>query len=425
MNYLIKFGTELVTIFLEMSPYLMLGFFFAGLMHILIPGKKVIKYLGGSNFRSIFNASLIGVPLPLCSCGVIPTGLAFYRHGASRSSTVSFLISTPQTGADSIMITWSLLGLPFAIIRPVVAFLTGLSGGLLTRKIIKNDESVVKNGPAGLREIPSGFLPKVKELFRYPFIEFMQDIAGWLIVGLLIAGLISVVVPDNYFADKLPGNFAGMILMLVAAIPVYICATASVPIAAVLMLKGLSPGAALVLLMAGPATNAATITMIGKEMGKKTLIGYLAAIITGALVAGTIIDYLLPAGWFVPPVHLIHEGHNHEILPAWVSILSAVILALLIFNALVRKYLLKFFSGKKVQNISPSDGVETTILTVEGMSCNNCRLNIENSVCSKAGVSHVVADFKTGRVEIKGIHFDVGEIIKGIESLGYRVVKKD
>ncbi|HOK27249.1 MAG TPA: permease, partial [Bacteroidales bacterium] len=119
MNYLVKFGTELWTIFLEMSPYLLLGFFFAGLMHLLFPGKKVSKYLGGNNFKSVLNASLIGVPLPLCSCGVIPTGLAFYRHGASRPSTVSFLISTPQTGADSIMVTWSLLGLPFAIIRPV------------------------------------------------------------------------------------------------------------------------------------------------------------------------------------------------------------------------------------------------------------------------------------------------------------------
>lgn len=425
MNYLVKFGTELWTIFLEMSPYLLLGFFFAGLMHLLFPGKKVSKYLGGNNFKSVLNASLIGVPLPLCSCGVIPIGLAFYRHGASRPSTVSFLISTPQTGADSIMVTWSLLGLPFAIIRPVVAFLTGLFGGLLTKRLYKGDKNISKNGPDNSREIPSGFIPKLKELFRYPFVEFMQDIAKWLVIGLLIAALISVIVPDNYFADKLPGNFAGMILILVAAIPVYICATASVPIAAVLMLKGLSPGAALVLLMAGPATNAATITMIGKEMGKKTLIGYLSAIIVGALIAGSIIDYLLPAQWFVPSIHAAHAGHNHEILPAWLSTSSAVVLVLLILNALRKIYLPKIFAGINRKGDSEPGTINITTLTVEGMSCNNCRRNVENSAISKAGVSSARVDLETGMVEIKGSGYNVDEIIKSIESMGYRVVKKD
>jgi len=425
MNYLIKFGSELASILMEMSPYLMLGFFFAGIMHLLFPVKKVMTYLGGNDFRSVLNASLLGVPLPLCSCGVIPTGLSFYKHGASKSSTISFLISTPQTGVDSIMVTWSLIGLPFAIIRPVVAFITGLFGGMLTKKINAGEESKVAADEKHTNEIPAGLMPKLKELFRYPFIEFMEDISGWLVMGLLIAAFISVIVPDNFFADKLPGDFAGMLMMLVVAIPVYICATASVPVAAVLMLKGLSPGAALVLLMAGPATNAATITMIGKVMGKKALISYLLAIITGALASGSVIDYLLPSGWFNISAHAGHMSHNHGILPGWLNIASAVILSVLIINALFRRYFLHRKNTLPEDSKNNAMSEKITFITIEGMTCNHCRQNVENSTRSVAGVEDANADLKTGKLKIKGEGFDVDEIIRRIEQLGYHVVKKD
>ena len=425
MTHISDFGSGLVSILLEMSPYLILGFFFAGVLHLMFPEKKVMKYLGGNNFSSVLNASLLGVPLPLCSCGVIPTGLSFYKHGASKPSTVSFLISTPQTGIDSIMVTWSLLGLPFAFIRPIVAFATGLFGGMLTKKITANDNAEPDAIPGSQADIPSGFLPKAKELFRYPFVDFMQEMAGWLVTGILIAALISVIVPDNFFADKLPGSFAGMILMLVVAIPVYICATASVPIAAVLILKGLSPGAALVLLMAGPATNAATITMIGKVMGKKALISYLLAIIAGALAAGTIIDYLLPAQWFSLSIHAGHLSHNHEILPLWLKTASAVILAALIINALALKYLFTRKPSSPAQKESGNTEGKITLLTVEGMTCNHCRQNVEKSATSVKGVTGAYADLKTGRLEIQGEEFSLPEIVKNIEGLGYRVVKKD
>jgi len=177
-------------------------------------------------------------------------------------------------------------------------------------------------------------------MFRYSFIEFLQDISNWLIIGLLISALISVFVPDNFFADKIPNNFVGMLLILVISIPVYICATASVPVAAVLMLKGLSPGAAFVLLMAGPATNAATITMISKVLGKKPLIGYLGAIITGALLSGLFIDYCLPSEWFRITRYYGHTGLNHhELLPMWIKTGSAILLMLLILNGYLQKYL--------------------------------------------------------------------------------------
>ncbi|MEI6048908.1 MAG: permease [Bacteroidota bacterium] len=426
MNYIKNFGTELLFILTEMAPYLMLGFIFAGLLHLLFPKKRVRKYMGQNNFKSIFNAALLGVPLPLCSCGVIPTGISFYKHGASKASTVSFLISTPQTGVDSIFVTYSMLGLPLAVIRPIVAFVTGLFGGLVTKKIDPENEETVLQNNQNDDELPKGFFPKIKEMFRYSFVDFLQDISNWLIIGLLIAALISVIVPDDFFADKIPNDFLGMLIILLISIPVYICATASVPVAAVLMLKGLSPGAALVLLMAGPATNAATITMIGKVLGKKSLIGYLGAIITGALVSGLIIDYFLPAEWFRVSEHFAHMGHNHEaMLPDWLKIGSAIMLSLLIINGYFQKYL----NTRKMTlaQSSPHSGFSADnfkTIHVGGMTCNHCKENVENSIKSVQGVNEVDVDLTTGKVIITGNTFDLEKIKSGIKSIGYKIIKE-
>ena len=425
MDYIKEFGRELLFILTKMAPYLMLGFIFAGLLHLLFPKKRVREYMGQNNFRSIFNAALLGVPLPLCSCGVIPTGISFYKHGASKASTVSFLISTPQTGVDSIFVTYSMLGLPLAVIRPIVAFITGLFGGLVTKKIDpEKSETVLQNNENG-DELPKGFFPRVKEMFRYSFVDFLQDISNWLIIGLLIAALISVLVPDDFFADKIPNDFLGMLVILLISIPVYICATASVPVAAVLMLKGLSPGAALVLLMAGPATNAATITMIAKVLGKKSLIGYLGAIITGALLSGLIIDYILPAEWFKVSEHFGHMGHNHGMMPDWIKTGSAIMLTLLIINGYIQKYL-------NTRRMSTPD-ITTSGFTVEniqtihvgGMTCNHCKANVENSIKSVYGVEDVKVDLITGKVNITGNSFDLAKIKAGIESIGYKIIKED
>ena len=425
MNYISGVGKELFVILTEMAPYLMLGFFFAGLLHLLFPKKRVRKYMGQNNFRSIFNAAMLGVPLPLCSCGVIPTGISFYKHGASKASTVSFLISTPQTGVDSIFVTYSMLGLPFAVIRPIVAFVTGLFGGMVTKKVDPetNDKNLQNNENGD--ELPEGFLPRIKEMFRYSFIEFLQDISNWLIIGLLIAAIISVFVPNDFFADRIPNDFIGMLVILIISIPVYICATASVPVAAVLMLKGLSPGAALVLLMAGPATNAATITMIGKVLGKKSLIGYLGAIITGALLSGLFIDYFLPQEWFRVSEHFNHMGHDHTgMLPAWLKIGSAVILSLLIING----YIQKFISARRIRlqaTTEPGFSLENIqTLLVGGMTCNHCKENVENSVKLVSGVEEVNVDLVTGRVNITGKSFNLEKIKSGIESIGYKIIKE-
>lgn len=424
MDYIKGFGNELFIILTEMAPYLLLGFFFAGLLHLLFPKKKVRKYMGQNNFRSIFNAALVGVPLPLCSCGVIPTSISFYKHGASKASTVSFLISTPQTGVDSIFVTYSMLGLPMAIIRPIVAFVTGLLGGIVTKKVDPEQTEAALNNNDNGYEMPKGFFPRIKEMFRYSFIEFLQDISTWLIVGLVIAAIISVLVPDDFFANKIPNQFVGMLAILLISGPIYICATASVPVAAVLMLKGFSPGAALVLLMAGPATNAATITMIGKVLGKKSLISYVGTVIAGALLSGLFIDYVLPAKWFLISEHFGHMGHSHEMLPEWLKIGSAVLMTLLIINGYILKFVatIKIRSQSDVQPGFSSENIHT--LHVGGMTCNHCKENIENSVKSSEGVEDAKVDLSSGTVIIKGSSFNLEKIKSGIESIGYKIIKE-
>ncbi len=423
-DYISGFGKELFLILTEMSPYLLLGFAFAGILHLLFPKEKVRKYMGQNSFRSVFNAAMLGVPLPLCSCGVIPTGISFYKHGASKASTVSFLISTPQTGIDSILVTYSMLGLPFALIRPVVAFVTGLFGGSVTKKIAPENTGQMQLENGNEEEIPKGFLPRIKEMFRYSFVDFLQDISNWLVIGLLIAALISVIVPDDFFAGKIPNDFIGMLAILIVSIPVYICATASVPVAAVLMLKGLSPGAALVLLMAGPATNAATITMIGKVLGKKSIIGYLGAIITGALLAGMMIDYLLPSSWFMVSQHFGHMANDHTMLPVWLRTGSAITLTLLIINGYIQKYIT---SKKMSDNNNTSEAIAAgniKTIMVGGMTCNHCKANVENSVKSAPGVEDVTVDLATGKVNITGESVNLDQIRTGIESIGYKVLDK-
>jgi hypothetical protein len=426
VEYIRQFITGLIYILSEMSPYLILGFFFAGLLHLLVPKERVRQYMGNNSLGSVFNASLFGIPLPLCSCGVIPTGLSFYRHGASKASTVSFLISTPQTGVDSIFVTYSMLGLPLAIIRPLVAFVTGLFGGMITKRADPvKEELSAKGNEEDTDVIPNGFLPRIKEMFRYAFVEFLQDISKWLVAGLLIAALISVVVPDDFFAQKISNDFLGMILILIVSIPVYICATASVPVAAVLILKGLSPGAALVLLMAGPATNAATITMITKVLGKRSLAGYLGAIVTGALTAGLMIDYLLPDEWFAIPEHLGMMTHQHGMLPDWLKLTSGVALILLIING----YILKRINSKKLNKKrmnSPAFSTDNIhVIKVEGMTCNHCKSNVEESIREAEGVRKVEVDLTTGMVNITGEKVDMEGIRSGIESIGYRVAEAD
>lgn len=407
-TYALAFFKDLLQILGEMSPYLLLGFFFAGLLHAFVPQKHINKYLGGKSIKASFNASLFGVPLPLCSCGVIPTGLSMHKNGASKGSTVSFLTSTPQTGIDSIFVTYSMLGLPFAIIRPIIAFVTGVLGGFLTNQM---DDSAPSNiiEKTSTNTATKSFSEKVKDVFQYGFVIFLQDISKWLIIGLVLAAIISVAIPDSFFANQDLPLFAQMLIILVFSIPLYICATASVPLAAVLMMKGISPGAALVLLMAGPATNAATITMIGKVLGRKTLWSYLISIIGGALIFGFIIDTFLPVEWFTLPMN-IHSNHNHVHFLGWLEIISSILLVGLIIN------------GYLQQNTSKTDSniMATETIKVDGMTCNHCKANVENNLSKLSFIDKAVVNLEEKTVALEGKDIDLDTVRKTVDDLGYK-----
>ena len=335
---------EVLSLINEMSPYLLLGFFFAGVMHAFIPGMVYNRYLGGKGFKSVFYGALFGVPLPLCSCGVLPTAMSLRKQGASKGATASFLISTPETGVDSIIATYSVLGLPFAVIRPVAAFCNAIMGGWLINKFGDKDEVVPVDASAKTccchhkqeETHHEGFLGKMREALRFGFVEMIEDIGKWLVIGLVIAGLITVFVPDEFFALFRGNTQLSMLLVLCIAIPMYICATGSIPIAVVLMMKGLTPGAALVLLMAGPACNMASILVINKTLGRKSLVFYLVSIITMAILWGHVVDYLLPAEWFQMALSVgrccIEESTS------WLNWSSTIVLGLLLLNALWHTY---------------------------------------------------------------------------------------
>ncbi len=421
MNYIREYYTELVNLLYDMAPWLLLGFLIAGILHVFFPEGRIKKLLGKSNSRSVINAALLGVPLPLCSCGVIPTGVSFYRSGASKGSAISFLISTPQTGVDSILVTYSMLGLPLAILRPVVALFTGLSGGFLTNRLERNrtDKGISSGSSSRSRKNPEEGI--ISRVLGYAFGTFLMDIAGWILIGLLAAALIAVIIPDDFFASYIKNDFLGMLLILVASIPVYVCATSSIPIAAVLIMKGISPGAALVFLMAGPATNAATITVIGKTMGRRTLVIYLLTIMAAALISGFLIDYVFPAAWFAGTVSGAHIGYEHGLLPVWLKISSGILLMALIVFGYLRKYARRFIVLKKLENhiINESSVMSELKIVVKGMNCSHCKMNIENSLRSVDGISGSTANIDTGEVIIKGENLDIEQIKQAVEGIGY------
>ncbi len=296
----------------EMSPYLLFGFLVAGILSVFISQQFVERHLGGKGIWPLLKASLFGIPLPLCSCGVIPVTMSLHKHGASKGSAISFLLSTPQTGVDSIFVTLSLLGPVFAVFRPLAALVTGLIGGSFVNIFEKPDNQQQNNQQQCSDPCcDSRKNKKIINGLKYGFVTLPRDIGKAMLIGLVVAAGISALVPDGFFAEKLGTGIFAMLVMMVLGIPVYVCATASVPVAAALILKGLTPGAALVFLMTGPATNAAAFATIWKILGKSTAIIYLTTIAACALLAGILLDYLAfdikldvagRAGWMLPQI---------------------------------------------------------------------------------------------------------------------------
>ncbi len=319
-------------VFAEMSPYLLFGFFVAGLLSMLVSRKMVERHLGGGGMLPLLKAAIFGVPLPLCSCGVIPVSMSLHKQGASKGSTVSFLLSTPQTGVDSILVTYSLLGPVFAVFRPLAALVTGVAGGVLVNLFGKPvaNESKAAEEAGDCPTIPT-WRKKFLDAMEYAFITLPRDIGKPLLLGLVIAAIISALVPDDFFADKLGRGLPAMLVMMAVGIPIYVCASASVPVAAALILKGLSPGAALVFLMTGPATNAAGVAAIWNTLGRRTAILYLLTVAACALGAGLLLDTLV----FNTELDVV--THAHQMIPPLVQNLAAfTLLALLTYGFYTR-----------------------------------------------------------------------------------------
>jgi uncharacterized membrane protein YraQ (UPF0718 family) len=284
---------EIFLTFMDMAPYMLLGLTFAGVLHVFIHRDFIEKHLGGSNIASVVKAALFGIPLPLCSCGVLPVALSLRKGKASDGATISFLISTPQTGIDSIAATWGMLGPVYAIFRPVAALVMGIAGGLATIPFssrhdhpLASDKRFSCNLCFEPRPHAHSLWYRARRVFTYAFRDFLDDISVQLTIGIIAAGLIAFLIPDHFFEKFAANELLSMLLMIVVGVPMYICATASIPVAVVLMAKGLSPGAAFVFLAVGSATNISFILVIAEVMGKKILAVYLAALTVLSVAMG-------------------------------------------------------------------------------------------------------------------------------------------
>jgi len=283
------------TILAEMAPYLLFGFFIAGILSVVVPASWIERHLGGSGVTPIVKAAIFGIPLPLCSCSVLPVATAIRRHGASRASTASFLLATPQTGVDSILATYALLGSLFAVFRPLAALITGVLGGLIIKFFGGKDTTTAKKPQheEHCEKHATNKMPPLLRMLRHGFIKLPADIGVALAIGIVIAAIISVLVPAGMFAPYLGGGIVAIIIMILFGVPLYVCATASIPLAVGFMHLGASPGAALAFLIAGPATNAAAFTTIWKVLGKRPALLYLVTIAISAIFCAYAFDFIV------------------------------------------------------------------------------------------------------------------------------------
>ena len=369
METISKYFNEIWLILQELSPWLLFGLLLAGFLHVLLPAGFIKRHLGGSRFASVFKAVAVGVPMPLCSCGVIPTAIGLKRDGASDGAATGFLISTPQTGVDSILVSATFLGWPFAIFKVISALVSGMVGGLLVNLVNRSapDMPTIKPPASAGGHLATGGHPQLpcsnscapafpavvntnqpdnccasavsavlnnndpaarhprpwRKIVSFGLIDLLRDIYRWIIFGVLIAALISTFIPEGKLASlKWTQGLLGMFAMLIISLPMYVCATASVPLAASLVTAGVSPGAALVFLMAGPTTNVATMGAILKSFGRKVLAIYLTTVIFMSIALGLVFNWLL---WDIPPT----AEHMHA-LPGWLNTAAALLVIMLI-----------------------------------------------------------------------------------------------
>lgn len=398
----------------QMSIYLVFGFLMAGVLSVCISPALVERHLGRRGLWPVMKASLLGVPLPLCSCSVIPVAASIRRHGAGRGATTAFLLSTPQTGVDSIAITYALLGPVFAVFRPIAAFATGLFGGYLVQLVDDRDDADPGSPSADdacaepcCADTGSGNV--VVRVLRYGLITMPRDLAPSLLLGVLIAGAMAALVPEGRLAPYLGGGVVSILLLMAAGTPLYVCATASVPIALGFIHAGASPGAALAFLIAGPATNAATFTTLWKLLGRRTAGLYLLTVVVSAIACGLLLNWLMPAEddtlrQLADHVHdesawLIHGG-------------AAGLLALFAFSYW-------FGVTKETATAHLHAGPQRVELAVGGMTCGHCADTVRRALVACDGVSSAEVDLTSARVVVTGEDFDPNRLAAAVAELGY------
>ena len=357
MEYITYFFTVLIDLSNAMAPYILFGLIFAGILHEFVPDTLVTKHLGKDNIFSVIKATLFGVPLPVCSCGVIPLATSIKKSGASKGSTLSFLISTPITGVDSILATYGIFGWIFTIYRVITSMIIAMVAGILTN-LFDKEEVPVKSGFSAVK-VSNSFSPVIamqkKEeesccstassccaveeksfwltsALHYAFVTLLGDIAKPLLWGMLLGALITVAIPQSISDILIEYSWFSYIIVIAIAVPMYVCATASLPIAAGLMLSGVSAGAAFVFLSAGPATNTVTIGVVKKMLGTRSLTIYLGSIVVGSILFGLGLDYIFSAS-DINPASLIHMEEEAGV----VAIVSSVVLWALVGYLLLRR----------------------------------------------------------------------------------------
>ncbi len=432
MEWMLTFVAASWSVFGAMAPYLLLGFLVAGFLSVVISPEWVERHLGGNGLGQVFKASLFGVPLPLCSCGVIPVAASLRRHGAGKGATTAFLLSTPQTGVDSIAVTYALLGPFLAVVRPLAAFVTGIFGGSLVQAF--NDDDEVIDEPAveaaaasccsadGCDQ-KSPHRPKIVEALHYGLVILPRDIGRALVFGIVVSGLIATVVAPKALESALGGGLWPMLAAMAVGIPLYVCATASTPIALALIHAGLSPGAALVFLISGPATNSAALTTLWKILGRRAAILYLVTVAVASLATGLAVDGLigagaLPSSALVPAASAmaVEGAHvHHDAAGSWFETASAVALLLVLVNALRPRR--RPHKEEAVVDVSEQN-IE---LRIRGMRCNGCVQSLQRALSEVSGVTRAEVSLEDGLARVRGRGFSDEAVAEAVDSLGFSV----
>lgn len=342
-SYMHAFFHNLLDLILDAAPWLVLGLVIGGMMKSLLPERLLQKHLQSDSLWSVIKAALLGIPLPLCSCGVVPAALGLRRAGASRAATVSFLVSTPETGVDSISVSYAMLGPVMTIARPAAAFISAVTAGVLVGRGAGNPTlpvdieipccSTESSGDSCCTtgdHLESGRNNGYLDGIRYAFTDLLDSILYWLIIGVAFSAAVKTWLPPDFLADWGSG-LPAMLVMIAVSIPMYVCATASTPIAAGLLLSGISPGTVLVFLLAGPASNIGSLGIIAQQLGRGAMLAYLSGVTVTAVVSGLFLDYVITS-WSINIAAQL--GASEHLLPQWLAWISVAILTLAALNLL-------------------------------------------------------------------------------------------